>query len=65
MVSTSVNMPSELREDVDEQRHSTTSRSEWVVEAIQVRLALEDQGEFADILDDLTADCEQVEHAAE
>lgn len=45
MVRPSISMSEELLEDVDASRESTTSRSEWIREAIRDRLEAEKEGD--------------------
>jgi metal-responsive CopG/Arc/MetJ family transcriptional regulator len=46
MSNPSIEMPDEMVAEVDNRRHSNTSRSQWVREAIQARLDAEDAGEW-------------------
>lgn len=46
MGNPSVEMPDAMLEEVDDRRHSTVSRSQWIREAIQARLDAEDAGEW-------------------
>jgi len=46
MENTGLTMPKDMLEDVDDRRHSTTARSQWIREAVQARLNAEDAGEW-------------------
>jgi len=46
MENTSIELHDELVTEIDDLRHSTTSRSQWLRDAARVRLALEDAGEW-------------------
>ncbi len=48
MAKPSVSMPDELVAEVDDRRHSTTDRSEWIRDAVIARLNAEDAGEWVD-----------------
>lgn len=54
MSRTTIQLPDEMLDEVDDRRHSTTSRSQWIREAIQSRLDAEDEGEWSDEPDDTT-----------
>jgi len=45
MAQPSVNMPEELLEEIDTERDSTTSRSEWIRGAITQRLEIEGESQ--------------------
>lgn len=62
MSRTTIQLPDEMLDEVDDRRHSTTSRSQWIREAIQSRLDAEDEGEWSDGPDD-TTDTEETETA--
>jgi|AntDeeMinimDraft_6_1070357.scaffolds.fasta_scaffold80510_1 metal-responsive CopG/Arc/MetJ family transcriptional regulator len=46
MHNTSIEIPDEIVEEIDDRRHSTVSRSQWIREAIQGRLDSENSGEW-------------------
>lgn len=46
MAKPSVSIPDDLLGEVDDRRHSTTDRSEWIRQAIIARLDAEDSGEW-------------------
>jgi len=46
MANPSISLPDELLQEVDDRRHSTTDRSEWIRQAIIARLKAEDDGEW-------------------
>lgn len=52
MAIPSISMPDDVQSEVDDRRHSTKPRSEWVREAIVVRFLLEDSGDFDELLDE-------------
>jgi metal-responsive CopG/Arc/MetJ family transcriptional regulator len=41
-------MPDDLVAEIDDRRHSTTDRSEWIRDAVIARLNAEDAGEWKD-----------------
>jgi len=45
-------MPDDMLDEIDDRRHSRIDRSEWVREAILVRLLLEDDGDWDAVLQD-------------
>lgn len=49
MVNPSVSMPDDLVIEIDDRRHSTTGRSEWIREALYARLVLEDEGDWDEV----------------
>lgn len=57
MENTSIELPDEMVTEIDDRRHSTISRSQWLRDAARVRLALEDAGEWPP--DDLDVDLEE------
>jgi metal-responsive CopG/Arc/MetJ family transcriptional regulator len=44
MANPSVEMPDDMEAEIDDRRHATVSRSQWIREAIQARLNAEDAG---------------------
>lgn len=46
MPKPSVSAPEELLKEVDDRRHSTKDRSEWIREAMVARLIAEDDGSW-------------------
>ena len=48
MGNPSVEMPDDMLEEIDDRRHSTTSRSQWLREAAQYRIDAEDAGEWSE-----------------
>lgn len=42
MATPTISMPDDLLDEVDDRRESTTSRSQWVREAIEARIDAED-----------------------
>lgn len=56
MATPSISMPDEIVDAIDDRRHSRTSRSQYIREAIQVRWILEDAGEFESRLAEAHAD---------
>lgn len=46
MAKPSVSIPDDMLDEVDDRRHSTTDRSEWIRQAITARLNAEDAGEW-------------------
>lgn len=59
MAQPSINMPDGVEEEIDDRRHSATSRSKWVSQAILVRFLLEDAGEWDELSDEAKAHFEQ------
>lgn len=47
MAQPSINISDELLSEVDDRRKSTTSRSQWIREAITGRIEAEDAGEWS------------------
>ncbi|MCD2204385.1 ribbon-helix-helix domain-containing protein [Halobacterium sp. KA-6] len=45
MAQPSLSMPDAMQTDIDDRRHSTTSRSEYIREAIALRFLLDDRDE--------------------
>lgn len=48
MARPTISMPDSLKHEIDDRRHSTTPRSQWVAEAVVARLNAEDAGEWTD-----------------
>lgn len=46
MGNPSIEMSEEMLDEIDDRRHSTVSRSQWIREAIQARLDAEDADEW-------------------
>lgn len=46
MVRTSISIPEDVEREIDERRHASISRSEWILEAVRVRFLLEDAGSW-------------------
>lgn len=51
----SISLPGDLDDTVDERRSSRTSRSVWFSEAARVRLHLEEDGSFKELLEQAEA----------
>ena len=56
MHNTSIELPEAVVEEIDDRRHSTVSRSEWIRQAIIARLSVEDRGEWGEIAPDEETD---------
>ena len=52
MPHASITMSSQMKEETDDRRHSTVSRSQYAREAIAVRFLLESRGDFQGLLDE-------------
>lgn len=50
MANPSISLPDSMVEEIDDRRHSTHPRSDWIQAAIALRLALEDAGEWENTL---------------
>lgn len=48
MANPSISIPDVLLTEVDDRRHSTTYRSQWICGAIRKRLELEDSGQWTE-----------------
>lgn len=46
MENPSIGLTAEMIAEIDDRRHSTTTRSRWIREAVQARLDAEDAGEW-------------------
>lgn len=42
MAKTSISISDDVMQELDDRRHSTTDRSEWIEEAIRMRFVVED-----------------------
>lgn len=58
---TTIHVPEEMIDEIDDRRPSTVSRSEWIRGAIQGRLDDEDAGEWTDPNSDDADDAAEVE----
>jgi metal-responsive CopG/Arc/MetJ family transcriptional regulator len=52
MHNTSIELPEAVVEEIDDRRHSTVSRSEWIRQAIVARLEAEGRGEWEEYAPD-------------
>jgi len=57
MANTGITIPDDMMKDIDDRRHATVDRSQWLRDAGRVRLALEDAGRWPP--DDLDVDLEE------
>ena len=46
MANPSISLPDDMLEEIDDRRHSTTDRSEWIRQAIIARMNAEDSGKW-------------------
>lgn len=46
MVRTSISIPEDVKDEIDERRHANTPRSQWILEAVKVRFLIEDAGSW-------------------
>ncbi|MFD1512483.1 hypothetical protein [Halomarina rubra] len=53
-----VTMPPEMVEVIDQRRSSTKPRSEWIREAVEARLYLEDSDEWEELVQELEVSTE-------
>lgn len=60
MAQPSINMEDNVEAEIDDRRHSTSSRSKWVSQAILVRFLLEDTGEWDELADESRRHFEQL-----
>lgn len=56
MANTGITIPERMLKEIDDRRHATTDRSQWLRNASRVRLALEKRGDWPP--DDLAVDLE-------
>lgn len=50
MAQPSLSIPDAMLTEIDDRRHATTNRSQYIREAIAVRLLLEDRDTFGELL---------------
>jgi len=46
MANPSISLPDDMLKEIDDRRHSTTDRSEWIRQAIIARMNAEDSGNW-------------------
>ena len=49
MANPSISLPDDMVREIDDRRHSTTYRSEWIREAVMARFLLEDVGKWEEV----------------
>ena len=49
MANPSISLPDDMVEEIDDRRHSTVYRSEWIREAVMARFLLEDAGSWEEV----------------